>query len=487
MINRPSFYYCFACWIVALATLCAAGDPYMITTGRGKYRIVEIPNTFGAFELTDDLKYAVVAGYDGYTVLSAQTGEILSSTFKAEPEAILQRGEQHVSGKEWKVVGNELMVGINGGWQVYGVPDLALLTTIPLPATGDTLSTATNTASGTPVALTMGWYCGGFFYDDRAKKPIAMTQTFAPHELAAYRADSVGSVLPGGGLEVQAKKVSFRGYDELPIPAPPNGSNLRFGLRWTTISGSPSLAYRGAYRYSGIYIEFVDHDLSSYESNPIWPFWNPPSMLLDKNADFTKWQLCALPQNAPRDCALVTVPSAKNELSSQCPLVLELNQGKLADADAIIARYKVQADREFELATGRKPEHIPFPFVAQFDGVQPLRFVLWADLTKAEILTRYCTLLKKESQRDLEARLAPIEAERADNQRQYDEVTRENKRIRAQEFSRKSSRKTLLVYFVTVSGLWAICAGSVRWLVAIRKRLPPKVAERSDEKTGDHL
>lgn len=344
MFPRPLLQVCIAGVIVAMTTLCLAGDPYVISTGRGKYRVVEFPNALGPFELTDDLKMAVVRTNDGFDLLSTQTGAKIGQTLPY-PQA------------KWKVVDNRLFIGAEKGWDVYSLPAFELLKSIPAPP-----SLPGNGVSTSPQSLTMGWYCRGLFYDDAVEKILASSRATVDgkwQELQPnffdYSVTKSISVLP---FEVRMNErfVELRDYDKIPVSPSVSVSmnNYRYGMRWLTVHGGPSLAYVGSAQACGLYLELVDHDLAKYEfPTQSYTYWNPPSLLISKETDFTKWKLHILPENAALNSKMQVSPSPADEVGSNSAyantLLRELNNAKLPETDAIFDKYLVEAGPEFKL------------------------------------------------------------------------------------------------------------------------------------------
>lgn len=425
-----------------MATFCSASEPYIVSGTRGQYRVVEIPNVDHPFELTDDLKFAVLQYDGGFLVLSAVDGQRIGKSI------------QHAH-CEWKVTGSRLILANDNGWEVFSLPDLKSISSIPspppLPGAGRSFE---------PIALARGWYCHGLIFDDAAEKivascriPTATGWISGMEDTRLYAVDLRTSVMPFEIL-TNARHIVLHNYDRIPVPPPTRQGRERFGPRWMTMQGKASFTFAPVSKYSGVYIEFIDHDFSKCNSGAdTLVGWNTPTFLLDPKANYAEWKMLALPTD--------TLVDVEPHISAAAYLTSKLAKTEYADTDAVLDRYSVEVAPEFELVTGQKPKNIPVAFTARFENANSLTQVVWADMTRAEVLSRFG---KSIWQRETDRLLSEQNQALADNEQKISQIQATNESTRVATIASKSAWLTNSIYVCICLTLFTVCYSSLYFI-----------------------
>lgn len=380
----------------------SSAEPYSYKSRNCEYRIVVVPNVAEEWELTNDLKYGISLSAGRFEVVSVSDDRILEKSIPA-------------ASREWKVVGSELIVGNDDGWDVYSIPNLEILRTIPAPPDWQPHSNRNPIAVSVPLALARGWYCRGLVYDDRVEKIWASFRTLSQRS----RVDSSpeGTVLEGIGQIVQqrflrtdpssifpfrfnsdANTLVIPEFDRIPI----NGldgqiaGGYRFGCHWLTATGTGNV--NGKSTTFGLYVEFLNQDYLNWEfghsklstTNNLSIGLRMPFVSIDENFDTSKWEYELWPSGQKRKLRVNIRPSKYDEAQSDGPtysnhlLIQKLRDGNLEE-------YLELAKPEYERIVGRTTDAIPIPFLVEveFQAETPLFHVVWGEASQVDLEKRF--------------------------------------------------------------------------------------------------
>jgi hypothetical protein len=123
------------------------------------------------------------------------------------------------------------------------------------------------------------------------------------------------------------------------------------------------------------------------------------------------------------------------------------------------------------------------------------RQVMWVELTRAEIITRFAQrLLLQDAQSRGQAEADEFKVKNAENQRIVDEINRKNEKLAAEAKLFHPNIKSLSIYGSIIAILLTTAALGYRWLARAAKRaaqeqstlLPPIVAATVPLGNGDN-
>lgn len=372
-----------------------AAEPFVIKQGACDYRILIVPNVENEWEPTADLKFAVFLSEGNFQVVSVADEKVMEKRIPAPST-------------EWKVVGSELIIGTDKGWEVYSIPGLEKRKSIPAPPIWPSIPGTIDRSGDVPRALSRGWYCRGLVYDDGVEKvwasfraPIESNSLRRTQEeldsrnLERFLRTQPHAVFPFD-VQSHANKLIFPEFDRISIDSL-EGISLakrRFGLHWLTGIGVRTA--NGTFTNVGLFVEFLSQDYLEYEfgNRPRFPSGlelglKMPGVVLDERINASDWVYEFWPSGKKARLPFNVSPDSMEESRDESSVSRHLLVQKLREGD--LAGYLEVVRPEFERIAGRLPRAIPVPILFEVSAQDRLPFshVVWVEVPQEELEKRF--------------------------------------------------------------------------------------------------